>query len=57
MWLRSVKEFPGAKYGDRTWHFWQHTAQGHVPGINGYVDRNAFRGTAKEWQAWLAEAN
>jgi lysozyme len=56
MWLRSVKEAPEAKYGNRSWHFWQHTAQGRVPGITGYVDRNAFHGTVKDWQAWLAEA-
>jgi lysozyme len=56
LWVRSVKDFPAVKYGNRYWHFWQHTAQGHVPGIRGYVDRNAFRGSVKDWQAWLAEA-
>ncbi len=54
IWVRSVKYYPSVKYGARRWHFWQHTAEGHVPGIRGYVDRNAFNGTVKEWQAWLA---
>jgi len=53
MWVRSVKYYPAVKYGTRQWNFWQHTAQGRVPGINGYVDRNAFYGSAEEWQTWL----
>jgi lysozyme len=53
VWVRSVKYYPAVKYGNRRWHFWQHTAEGHVPGIRGYVDRNAFNGSIKEWQAWL----
>jgi hypothetical protein len=28
---------------------------GHVAGIRGYVDRNAFNGSIKDWQAWLAD--
>jgi len=55
IWVRSVKYYPAVKYGDRRWHFWQHTAEGHVAGIRGYVDRNAFNGSIKEWQAWLAD--
>jgi lysozyme len=54
VWVRSVKCYPSLKYGNRRWRFWQHTAQGHVPGIRGNVDRNAFNGSIKEWQAWLA---
>ncbi|ACB95246.1 glycoside hydrolase family 25 protein [Beijerinckia indica] len=53
IWVRSVKYYPTVKYGNRRWHFWQHTAEGHVPGIRGFVDRNAFNGNAREWQAWL----
>ncbi|HLH10376.1 MAG TPA: GH25 family lysozyme [Methylovirgula sp.] len=57
MWVRSVKDYPAVKYGTLKWDFWQHTAQGQVPGIRGYVDRNAFYGSAKDWQTWLtAEA-
>jgi lysozyme len=54
IWVRSVKYFPSVKYGSRKWHFWQHTAEGRVAGIIGNVDRNAFNGTKKDWQAWLA---
>lgn len=54
IWVRSVKCHPSLKYANRRWHFWQHTAQGHVGGIRGYVDRNLFNGNNKEWQAWLA---
>jgi lysozyme len=54
LWVRSVKCYPSVKYGNRRWHFWQHTAQGRVSGIRGYVDRNAFHGTTKEWQAFVA---
>ena len=55
MWVRSVKTYPTVKYGERRWHFWQHTAQGAVPGIRGYVDRNAFYGSVSDWQTWLRE--
>jgi lysozyme len=57
MWVRSVKYYPTVKYGERHWDFWQHTAEAQVPGINGYVDRNAFYGTAQDWQTWLASSN
>jgi lysozyme len=53
IWVRSVKYYPTVKYGSRRWHFWQHTAEGRIKGIRGNVDRNAFNGTTKEWQAWL----
>ncbi|WP_158806966.1 GH25 family lysozyme [Beijerinckia sp. L45] len=53
IWVRSVKTYPTVKYGNRRWHFWQHTAQGAVPGVHGYVDRNAFYGSVTDWQNWL----
>ncbi|MEI9915293.1 MAG: GH25 family lysozyme [Methylovirgula sp.] len=57
MWVRSVKCYPDVKYAGRHWNFWQHTAQGRVPGIRGYVDRNAFYGSSHDWHQWLvAEA-
>jgi lysozyme len=55
VWVRSVNCHPSLKYGTRRWHFWQHTAEGHVAGIRGKVDRNAFYGSLKDWQAWLAK--
>ena len=53
MWVRSVKAYPAVKYGDRRWHFWQHTATGSVPGVRGYVDRNCYYGSLDDWQNWL----
>jgi lysozyme len=53
MWVRSVKTYPAVKYGDRRWHFWQHTATGSVPGVRGYVDRNCYYGSLDDWQNWL----
>jgi lysozyme len=55
IWVRSVKYYPSVKYGERRWHFWQHTAEGHVPGIQGNVDRNAFNGTIADWETWLTK--
>jgi lysozyme len=54
IWVRSVKYYPTVKYGDRQWHFWQHTAEGAVPGIRGFVDRNVFYGAASDWRSWLS---
>ena len=52
IWVRSVKYAPRVKYGDRKWQFWQYTAEGQVPGIRGGVDRNAFNGTPKQFEAF-----
>jgi lysozyme len=48
-WLRSVKTFPAKRYGDRRWHFWQYMEKGSLPGIAGFVDKNAFAGTHADW--------
>ncbi|WP_374308315.1 GH25 family lysozyme [Methylocella sp.] len=56
VWVRSVKSHPALKYGARRWRFWQHTAEGRVAGIKGYVDRNAFNGSPKDWQVWVTAA-
>lgn len=55
MWVRSVRAYPAVKYGDRRWHFWQHTATGSVPGVRGYVDRNCYYGSSDDWQNWLRD--
>lgn len=49
-WLRSVAAEPDERYRDRPWKFWQFTATGRVPGIDGPVDRNAFGGTVADWE-------
>lgn len=35
------------------WTFWQHSDKGRVPGINGPVDFNVFRGSSEEFKAIL----
>ena len=55
MWVRSVKYYPTVKYGERRWHFWQHTATGTVPGIRGNVDRNCYFGSMNDWRTFLAQ--
>ncbi|KQT88331.1 GH25 family lysozyme [Aurantimonas sp. Leaf443] len=52
-WLRAVKDHPHNVYEDRDFRFWQYTATGSVPGVNGEVDRNAFAGTVQDWKKWL----
>ena len=53
IWVRSTKYEPKVKYGNRKWHFWQYQSDGRVPGINAKVDRNAFYGTRRQWDAFL----
>ncbi|MEJ8574702.1 GH25 family lysozyme [Microbaculum marinum] len=53
MWVRSVAGHPSLRYGNRRWTFWQYTAEGSVPGIDGNVDRNAFVGTETDWRQFL----
>jgi lysozyme len=54
IWIRSTKHRPSVKYGDRAWHFWQYQSDAWVRGIPTKVDRNAFYGDTKDWQAWLS---
>ncbi len=35
---------PASNWGGRGWSVWQYTSSGHVPGIDGKVDRNRLRG-------------
>ena len=55
MWVRSTKYHPAVKYGSRPWVFWQYQADGHIPGIAGEVDRNAFYGSPTQWREFLAK--
>ncbi len=52
IWIRSTKYSPPVKYGSRNWHLWQYQSDARVPGIQGYVDRNAFHGDQKQWLAF-----
>jgi lysozyme len=52
-WLRAIDGPPGERYGFRPWHFWQYSARGTLPGVNGHVDKNAFSGTQAEWAMFV----
>ena len=53
IWIRSTKHHPSVKYGGRNWTFWQYQSDGRVSGINAKIDRNVFKGSVAEWNAWL----
>ncbi len=53
VWVRSTKYPPHVKYPGRRWTFWQYQSDGVIPGVNAKIDRNAFHGTKKQWEAWL----
>ena len=53
-WLRTTAKTPAEAYPGQTWRFWQYSATGIVPGIDGDVDLNAFSGSRADWQNWLA---
>ncbi|MEJ2165549.1 MAG: GH25 family lysozyme [Desulfobacterales bacterium] len=47
IWIRSVWSRPG-RVGDRQWLFWQFGDNTRVPGIEGKVDQNVFRGSVED---------
>lgn len=51
-WLRSVAGHPRETYPGARWTFWQYTGTGVVPGIEGPVDLNVFRGSPEAWRAY-----
>lgn len=53
-WLRSTAKTPAETYPRQNWHFWQYSGTGSVPGIAGDVDLNAFAGSRRQWDAWVA---
>ena len=56
LWVRTVNAVPQERYGDRRWVLWQYTDQGRVPGIKGFVDRNAFAGNEEAWRRFAGPA-
>ncbi len=57
IWVRSTKYHPSVKYGGRIWRFWQYQSDAYVPGIAVKVDKDAFSGTAEQWDAFLKTPN
>jgi lysozyme len=55
IWVRSTKYQPSVKYGPRPWHFWQYQSDASIAGIQAHVDRDAFFGTQKQWEAFLRD--
>jgi len=53
-WLRSVAGHPSEVHPGHDWTFWQYTGTGLIPGIEGRVDINAYRGSEQQWNNWLA---
>lgn len=43
VWIARYGPNPGTQFP-----FWQHTSEGHVPGIYGHVDLNEYRGTSDQ---------
>lgn len=43
IWIRDLRDRPRLQ-DDRPWLFWQYSASGRVPGIEGPVDLNVFNG-------------
>jgi lysozyme len=54
-WLRSVAGHPAQVHPGSSWTFWQYSSTGLIPGVAGEADLNAFRGSAADWAAWLAQ--
>lgn len=54
LWLRATAQPPSQVYPGIAWRFWQYSATGRIPGVEGDVDLNAFSGSRSDWIAWLA---
>ncbi len=54
-WLRSTAKSLQEVYPGQRWLFWQHSATGRIPGVNGDVDLNVFVGSAEQWKSWVSK--
>lgn len=54
LWIRAVVASPHV-VGVSTWTFWQFTEKGRIRGIEGFVDRNVFRGSQNEFEAFCLQ--
>lgn len=52
LWIAHYYQ-PGSPRISRTWHFWQHSEEGHVNGIAAKVDFNVFNGDSSAFRALL----
>jgi lysozyme len=51
LWVRSIHKVP-----TDDWVIWQYQARGQVEGIEGWVDENAFAGSAQEFEDWVGSS-
>jgi lysozyme len=56
LWLADYASQPTLPNGWTTWHFWQHSETGTVPGVSTSVDLDLFNGTLAQLQEWLGLA-
>jgi lysozyme len=54
IWIRSTARHVDEIYPGASWTFWQYTATGIVPGVDGPVDLNAFNGSHGDWARWVS---
>jgi lysozyme len=52
LWIAHYYQ-PGNPRISRSWHFWQHSEEGHVNGIASKVDFNVFNGDSSDFKALL----
>jgi lysozyme len=52
LWVRNLFRQPRLPDG-RDWHVWQYANRARLPGVQGFVDRNAFVGTEGEFARFL----
>lgn len=55
LWVRDIVGTPALPDG-REWRVWQYAHRAHLPGVKGFIDRNAFAGTPEEFAAFLCKA-
>ena len=48
IWIRDMLK-PPFLHGGRSWTFWQFTDKGKINGIDGYVDKNAYKSTLEQF--------
>lgn len=52
LWMRDMVGAPAPPDG-RTWQVWQFAHRAHLPGVKGFIDRNAFAGSRAEFARFL----
>ena len=53
IWIRDIYNEPRL-FDDRAWLFWQFANKGHLSGIDGFVDLNAFNGDSQAFAKLLS---